>query len=181
VAVLPHDDRIYVPTEAIDVEGFREGAVEISQKAESFPGGWFPAHRTGDGPGGRRSFPGVARKGGRHAPALRDLSVSLERLGDVELDAGNLMAATAAYRECLELDRRQRMRQGDTPQVLRDLSQSSKLGDVEREAGQLSVATEAYRESLEPAGNCGNCGRLGDTPQVLRDLSVSLEAWRCRA
>lgn len=173
VAVLPHDDRIYVPAEAIDVEGFREGAVEISQKAESFhkDGSLLTALETAREVVDR--FRVLHAREGDTPQSLRDLSVSLERLGDVELDAGNLMAATTAYRECLELDRRQRMRQGDTPQVLRDLSISlQKLGDVEREAGQLSVATEAYRESLELSRQLRE--RLGDTPQILRDLSISL-------
>lgn len=173
VAVLPHDDRIYVPAEAIDVKTFREEAVESSLKAERF-------HQEGALLSALESAREVVERFrvlrasvGDTPQTLRDLSVSLERLGDVELDAGNLLAATAAYRECLELDRLRRMRQGDTPQVLRDLSISlQKLGDVQCEAGNLSVATEAYRESLELCRRLRTS--LGEIPQALRDLSISL-------
>jgi hypothetical protein len=34
---------------------------------------------------------------------LHDLSVSLERMGDVERDLGDLEAARAVYRECLAI------------------------------------------------------------------------------
>ena len=53
--------------------------------------------------------------------ALRDHSVSLNNVGDVERDSGRLDAALQAYRESLEIRRRLREQIGDTPQTLRDL------------------------------------------------------------
>ena len=82
--------------------------------------------------------------------ALRDLSVSLNNVGRVESDLGQLEAARAAYRESLELSRRLREALGDTPQALRDLSVSlNNVGRVESDLGQLEAARAAYRESLE--------------------------------
>ena len=106
--------------------------------------------------------------------ALRDLSIALDNVGQVERDLGNLEAARSAYRESLELRRRLRVALGDTPQALRDLSISlDNVGGVERDLGILEAARTAHRESLEL------CRRLreavGDTPQALRDLSVSLD------
>ena len=44
-----------------------------------------------------------ARRSARRPQALRDLSVSLNKVGDVERDLGDLEAARAAYRESLEV------------------------------------------------------------------------------
>jgi len=104
---------------------------------------------------------------------LRDLSISLDRVGDAEREAGRGEAALGAYRESLEIRRKLREALGDGPQVLRDLSVSlNKLGDAEREAGRGEAALGAYRESLEICRKLRDA--LGDGPQVLRDLSVSL-------
>src|SRR5579875_232428 len=105
--------------------------------------------------------------------ALRDLSVSLDNVGQVESDLGNLEAARAAYSESLELLRRLREVLGDTPQALRDLSVSlNNVGQVESDLGNLEAARAAYSESLEIRRRLREA--LGDTPQALRDLSVSL-------
>jgi hypothetical protein len=75
---------------------------------------------------------------------LRDLSISLLRLGDVEGEVGEFSAAKAAYHESLELGRQLQASLGDTHLALRDLSISlEKLGDAEHDAGHLSAA--AYR------------------------------------
>ncbi len=106
--------------------------------------------------------------------ALRNLSVSLNNVGQVEGDLGNLEAALSAYRESLELCRRLREAVGNTPQALRDLSISlDNVGRVERDLGNLEAARSAYRESLELRRGLREV--LGDTPQALRDLSVSLD------
>ena len=104
---------------------------------------------------------------------LRDLSISLERLGDAQFEVGQGGQALEAYRESLGLRQQLREVLGDSPQVLRDLSVSlNKLGDAQREAGQDAQALEAYRESLELKRQLREA--LGDSPQMLRDLSVSL-------
>ncbi|MCX7110821.1 MAG: tetratricopeptide repeat protein, partial [Proteobacteria bacterium] len=94
---------------------------------------------------------------------LRDLSVSLEKVGNVEADLGNLEPARAAYRESLVLRRQLRDSLGDTPQALRDLSVSlDNVGQVEAVLGNLEPARAAYRESLDLSRQLRDS--LGDTP-----------------
>ena len=108
------------------------------------------------------------------ADELRKLSISLDDIGTSELEQGRLAAASAAYRESLDLSRQLRAALGDTPQVLRDLSVSlDNVGDVARDSGRQEEALTAYRESLDLSRQLR--ASLGDTPQVLRDLSVSLD------
>ena len=105
---------------------------------------------------------------------LRDLSVSLDKVGKAESAAGRGEAALAAYRESLEICRELRRALGDGPQVLRDLSVSlNKVGDAESAAGRGEAALTAYRESLEIRRQLRQA--LGDGPQVLDDLAGSLE------
>jgi len=102
--------------------------------------------------------------------ALRDLSASLDNVGRVEGDLGNLEAARAAYRESLELRRRLREAVGDTPQALRDLSISlDNVGQVERDLGNLEAARAAYRESLEIARRLRHA--FPDQPRYQQDLA----------
>ncbi|MEI7869509.1 MAG: hypothetical protein WCI11_16595, partial [Candidatus Methylumidiphilus sp.] len=54
--------------------------------------------------------------------ALRDLSVSLNNVGKVEADLGNLEPARAAYRESLVLRRQLRQAFPDHAQLVRDLA-----------------------------------------------------------
>ncbi len=119
----------------------------------------------------------IARKrwtsGGDAPKTLRDLSVSLERVGDIRGENGDLAAATAAYEESLTLRRRLRELRGDTPEALRDLTVSlHRVGNIRRNSGDLAAAAAAYEESLTL------CRRLrelrGDIPHALRDLTISL-------
>ena len=106
--------------------------------------------------------------------AARDLSVSLNRVGDVAGALGNLTDAQQAYGESLQISRQLRQRLGDSPEVLRDLSVSlDRVGDVARALGNLTDAQQAYGESLQISRQLRQ--RLGDSPEVLRDLSVSLD------
>ena len=110
---------------------------------------------------------------GETPQSLRDLSVSLDNLGDVRREAGD-PEATAAYQESLQIRRRLLDLYGETPQSLRDLSVSlNKLGDVRGGAGDLAEATAAYQESLQIRRRLLDL--YGETPQSLRDLSVSLD------
>ena len=107
-------------------------------------------------------------------PALmRELSVALSEVGDVQLELGAITEALGIYHESLEIFHQLRRVLGDSPQVLRDLSVSlSKVGDAQTQAGQGAEALSACRESLEICRQLRQA--LGDSPQVLRDLSVSL-------
>ena len=74
---------------------------------------------------------------GETPESLRDLSISLDRVGDVRRAAGELASATVAYEESLALRRRLVDAYGETPRSLRDLSISlDKVGDVRREIGE---------------------------------------------
>ena len=81
--------------------------------------------------------------------SLRDLSVSLNKVGDVRRAAGELGSARAAYEESLALDRRLVDAYGETPQSLRDLSISlGRVGAMREETGELSFADAAYGEAM---------------------------------
>lgn len=87
-------------------------------------------------------------------------------------DVGNLMAATTAYRECLELDRRQRMRQGDTPCVCA-ISQSVFKSSAMLSARRVASSDGAYRES-SGTQQAGNWWKAHCHAPDSRDLSISL-------
>ena len=86
---------------------------------------------------------------GETPQALRDLSISLDHLGDVRRATGEVAAATAAYEESLALCRRLVDAYGETPQALRDLSIIlERLGGVRRQAGNFDAAAADYEEAL---------------------------------
>ncbi|MFY0526815.1 hypothetical protein ACN28I_27955 [Archangium gephyra] len=105
--------------------------------------------------------------------SLRDLSVSLIRVGDVQRARGELQAASASFEESLVLTRQLRQLLGDTPDSLRDLSVSLiRVGDVQRARGELQAASATFEESLALTRQLRQF--LGDTPGALRDLYLSL-------
>jgi len=105
---------------------------------------------------------------------LRDVSVSLERVGDIARQRGDLEGAEQAYGESLDLGRRIVERVGETPETLRDVSVSlERVGDIARQRGDLEGAEQAYGESLDLRRRIVE--RVGETPETLRDVSVSLE------
>ena len=107
--------------------------------------------------------------------ALRDLSVSLNNVGDVARAQWDWAQAEAVYRESLELSRQLVERLGGTPEALRDLSVSlDNVGRVARAQGDWAQAEAVYRESLDLSRQ--RVERLGGTPESLRDLSVSLNS-----
>ena len=102
----------------------------------------------------------------------RDLSVSLDNVGQAAQAQGEWSQAEQAYRESLEIRRELAARLG-TPEAQRDLSVSlHNVGRVAQAQGEWSQAEQAYRESLEIRRELAT--RLG-TPQAQRDLSVSLD------
>ena len=89
-------------------------------------------------------------KTGDAPQSLRDLSVSLDNVGDVARELGQLEEARSAYTESLEISRQLKTLTGDAPQSLRDLSASlGKVGDVARDLGQLEEARTAFGEALD--------------------------------
>ncbi len=110
---------------------------------------------------------------GESPQALRDVSVSLNNVGNVRRESGDLSGAEGAYTESLEIRRRLLQQYGESPQALRDVSVSlNNVGNVRRESGDLSGAEGAYTESLEIRRRL--LQQYGESPQALRDVSVSL-------
>ena len=75
---------------------------------------------------------------GESPQALRDWSVSLEKVGDVERALGDVAGARARYEQSLKLSERLVKLTGESPQALRDWSVSlEKAGDVEQALGEI--------------------------------------------
>ena len=101
----------------------------------------------------------------------RDVSVSLERLGDIEAQRGELDRAWERFAEALEIGRRLAEELG-TPESRRDVSASLEhLGGIEAQRGELDRAWERFAETLEISRRLAE--ELG-TPQSRRDVSASL-------
>ncbi|MEM1202883.1 MAG: tetratricopeptide repeat protein, partial [Acidobacteriota bacterium] len=119
----------------------------------------------------------IARRLANDAPtpeALRDLSISLERVGDVRRARGLLEDAANAHDASHHIRRRLANDYGPTPEALRDLSVGlERVGDVRRTRGRLEDAGNAHDESLDIRRRLA---KDAPTPEALRDLSLSL--WR---
>ena len=57
----------------------------------------------------------VVAADGETSPGLRNLSISLNRMGDVRIESGDLEAATSAFEESLAIRRRLFDVHGETP------------------------------------------------------------------
>ncbi|MGH3830850.1 MAG: hypothetical protein ACRDRS_10455, partial [Pseudonocardiaceae bacterium] len=87
----------------------------------------------------------LARRSPDSPTALRDLSVSLDKVAGIQQERGQLDDALTAYTESLHLRRRILTTYGDTPQSLRDLSVSlDNVAGIQQERGQLDDALTAY-------------------------------------
>jgi tetratricopeptide (TPR) repeat protein len=107
-----------------------------------------------------------------NAEAQRDLSVSLQRIGDVKLRAGDAAGALAAYEESLGIVR-DLAKDKTNAEAQRDLSVSlGNIGDLKLQANDAAGALAAYEESLairrDLAKDKTNTG-------AQRDLSISDE------
>jgi hypothetical protein len=104
--------------------------------------------------------------------AQRDLSISFERLGDLEGAEGNAAAARDFYRRALQLRQRLAELLPSDVQAQRDLSISfNKLGDLERAEGNAAAARDFYRRDLEIAERLAEL--LPTIVEAQRDLVVS--------
>ncbi len=83
------------------------------------------------------------------AATVRDLSISLDNVGDIAVAQGRLEDARGTYEESLELRRQQRDRLGETPETVRDLSISlDRVGDIARAQGRMEDAVTSFQEAL---------------------------------
>ncbi len=114
------------------------------------------------------------------AEAARDVSVSLERLGDFlsrRGQAGDAEQALGYYQRSLEVRERLADANPDSAQAARDVSVSlNNLGDFLSRRGQSGDAEQAlgyYQRSLEVRERLADANP--DSAQAARDVSVSLE------
>ena len=85
----------------------------------------------------------------RNANLQRDISVSLNRIGDAKLRSGDANAALAAYEEGLAIVRRLAATDPDSEDWRRDLSISlDRIGEVKLRRGDAAGALKAYEEGL---------------------------------
>jgi len=108
----------------------------------------------------------------RLAHAL-DITTEFIKLGDVELAAGNLVAARSFFQRSLHAVEELEKDDPNSAQTKRNLSVSlEKLGNVEAQAGDLIAARIFFQRSLEVAERLAKADP--QSAQAQRDLSVSL-------
>ena len=124
----------------------------------------------------------------------RDLSVSQEKIGDVQFAQGNLPAALTSYQASHDIF--ERLAQSDPGNAgwQRDLSVShNKIGDVQQAQGNLAAALTSYQASLAirerlAQADPGNAGwqrdlsvshnKIGDVQQAQGDLAAALTSYQ---
>ena len=105
------------------------------------------------------------------AKSLRDVSISLDRIGAIEYAEGNLKVARILFAEGLEISRKL-AEQLNTPKSLRDVSISlDRIGAIEQAEGNLKVARILFAEGLEIRRKLAE--QL-NTPDSLRGFSFYL-------
>ena len=171
VSAGPGDPRAYR-------QGLRRDAPEPTRPRPLSGSGWgrgtgFEASRGGAGrisseSGNPRA---ICRDYGQTPESLRDLSLSLDRVGDLELALEHREAALDASRRALEISERICRDYGRTPENLRDLSSSlGRVGVVELALRHREAALVAYRRGLEISERI--CRDYGETPESLRGIVV---------
>ncbi len=106
------------------------------------------------------------------AQAQRDLSVSYEKLGDVQLQSGQVTEALRSYQQFLQISQKLAAADSSDAQAQRDLSISyHKLGDVQLQSGQVTEALGSYQHGLEISQKLAAADP--SNAQAQRDLSIS--------
>jgi tetratricopeptide (TPR) repeat protein len=117
----------------------------------------------------------------------RDVSVSLEKIGDVRLAAGDRAAALAAYEESLAIMRKLVAADPRNAQWQRDVSVGlNRVGDLRLAAGDRAGALASYEESLAimrklVAADPGNAQWQADLLINLYNVSTVVDPPRARA
>jgi len=115
----------------------------------------------------------LAKADPQSTQAQHDLSVSLNKLGDVEVQAGNLTAARDLFLRCLAIAEAMAEADPHSARGQRDLSVSwNKLGNLEVQTGRLAAARDLFLRSLAIAEALAKANP--HSVQAQRDLSVSL-------
>lgn len=80
--------------------------------------------------------------------SLRDLSLSLDQVGNLQVALGQLAAGEAVFTESLEISRRLLQLRGEIPEALRDLTLTLVfLGNLHLRRGQADLAEPLFREA----------------------------------
>ena len=140
-----------------------------------------------------RAFFG-ARKAASRTGDDRDLSVSYDRIGDVQVAQGDLAGALTSYRDCLAIFDRLTKSDPGNAGWQRDLSVSyDRMGDVQVAQGDLAGALKSYRDSFAIADRLaqsdpGNAGwqrdlsvfyeKMGNVQVAQGDLAGALKSYR---
>jgi len=104
----------------------------------------------------------------------RDLSISLEKLGNVAVKMGQLGEAKVWFERSLKIREKLALADANDAQAQRDLSISlNKLGEVAVKMGQLGEAKVWFERSLKISEKLAFAD--ANDAQVQRDLSISLE------
>jgi tetratricopeptide (TPR) repeat protein len=123
----------------------------------------------------------------------RDLSISYERIGDVQRSQGNLSDALASHMAALDIDKRVAAANPNEPDVQRNLSISyNKVGGVQVDQGDLAGALKSFADGVavierlaqtEP-GNAGwqddlafSLKKLGGVQQAQGDFAGALKSF----
>ncbi|HEV2970943.1 MAG TPA: tetratricopeptide repeat protein [Pirellulales bacterium] len=114
----------------------------------------------------------LARADPTNAQAQRDLSISYNKLGNVQLQLGNAAAARDDYQKRLEISRKLAQADPSNVQAQRDLSVSyNYLGNVQLQLGDAAAARDDYQKDLEISRKLAQADP--SNAQAQRDLSVS--------
>ena len=108
------------------------------------------------------------------ARARRDLSVSCDRLGDVQLRRGATDEALRSFRKVLELSEDLAKADPDDPRAKRDVAVAyNKFGDVQLRRGATDEALQSYQKALKLSEDLARPDP--DDAQAKRDLTVSYD------
>ena len=111
---------------------------------------------------------------GESPEALRDWSVSLEKVGEVQRALGDVAGARERFEQSLQVRERLVKLTGESPEALRDWSVSlNKVGEVQRALGDEAGARERFEQSLQVRERLVKL--TGESPEALLDLASALE------
>jgi tetratricopeptide (TPR) repeat protein len=113
----------------------------------------------------------------------RDLSISFDRIGDVQRARGNLDAALEAYRDSLAIREKLAAHDPGNTGWQRDLIVSNvKLAEVAEEAGKTAEARGHYQGARDITVALRDAGRLAPVDAwMVEDLEARLERVDARA
>ena len=142
----------------------------------------------------RAIFECLAQTDPGNAGWQRDLSVSFNKIGEVQSAQGDLGAALKAYQDSLAIREKLAAQDPGNAGWQRDLSVSfNKIGEVQSAQGDLGAALKAYRDSLalreklaaQDPGNAGwqrdlsvSFNKIGEVQSAKGDLGAALKAYQ---